>query len=348
VTNGAKSAHGVPAEAPAIPTNKLLLFLRAARAPFLTASVLPVLVGSTLPFWIRPEGFAFNLPLFIEALVGVVLVHMGANLSNGYYDHVSGADPSNPNPGVLSGGSGLITSGALPARFFLRSSIVCFVLGAAIGLHLNWLLPGNLVLVLGAIGILSAHFYTAPPLRFSYRGLGEIVVGLCFGVLPVVGAYFVQAELVSWNVLLASLPITFAVVLVLWVNEIADRKPDEAAGKRTLVVALGGRASARVAVTLLAILVFATLFAAVFTGSLIPLTLVAVLAFGLVRAVVVECWKYHELGGALRAGKLSQADAERLRRERDDAMAEAQVSTMKLHLAIGLIVAGSALVAIGN
>lgn len=311
----------------AIPSNRLLLFMRAARAPFLTVSVMPVLIGATLPFWLRPDGWSFSVARLIEMIVAVVLLHMGANLGNGYYDHVSGADPANPNPGVLSGGSGLITSGALTAGFFLKSSIVCLGLGAALGLHLNFIVPGNLVLVVGLIGVALAHFYTAPPVKLAYRGLGEIAVGLAFGVLPVVGAYYVQAGTFSWLVVRASLPIAFATILILWVNQMVDFKPDRDTGKRNLVVVMGPRAAGRGMVLALALLMFGSLFAAVFTAALIPLTLVAVLAFGLVRTVVADCWSHYG---------------------RPKMLAEAASSAIRLHLTLGIIIAGSALVAIGS
>ncbi len=311
----------------AIPSNRLLLFMRAARAPFLTVSVMPVLIGATLPFWLRPDGWTFSVAHLIETVVAVVLLHMGANLGNGYYDHVSGADPANPNPGVLSGGSGLITSGALTAGFFLKSSIVCLALGAALGLHLNFVQPGNLVLVVGLVGIALAHFYTAPPVKLAYRGLGEIAVGLAFGVLPVVGSYYVQTGMVSWRVVMASLPISFAVVLVLWVNQIVDFKSDRDTGKRNLVVVMGTAAAGRGMVVVLALLTFGLLFAAVFTAALIPLTLVAVLAFGLIRTVVADCWNHHG---------------------RPDKLADAASAAIRLHLTLGIIIAGSALVAIGS
>lgn len=307
--------------------NRLLLFLKAARAHFLAVSALPVLVGSTLPFWLRPNGWSFSVGHMVEALLAMVFLHVGANLANGYYDHVSGADPANPNPGVLSGGSGLISSGTLPASFFLRLSIVFLVLGAALGLHLNYLAPGNLVLILGIVGVALAYFYTAPPLKLAYRGLGEISVCLAFGILPVVGAYYVQAEVVSWRVVLASLPISLAAVLVLWVNQLVDIKPDRASGKRNLTVVVGHGVAGRAVVPLLAVLIFAALFGAVFTASLIPLTLVSVLAFGLIRTVVADCWNHHD-------------DPKQL--------AEAQSSAIRLHLTLGIVIAVSALAAIGS
>jgi len=310
-----------------IPTNRLMLFLRAARAPFLTVSVMPVLIGATLPFWLRPDGWNFSAVRLIESVVAVVLLHMGANLGNGYYDHVSGADPANPNPGVLSGGSGLITSGVLPAGFFLKSSIVCLAIGAALGLHLNFTVPGNFVLFVGVIGVALAHFYTAPPVKLAYRGLGELAVALAFGVLPVIGSYYVQAGTFSWRVVMASLPIAFATVLVLWVNQIVDFKPDRDTGKRSLVVVMGPSAAGRGMVLVLALLIFGSLFAAVFTASLIPLTLLAVLAFGLIRTIVADCWNHYG---------------------RPDRLAEASSSAIRLHLTLGIIIAGSALVAIGS
>jgi 1,4-dihydroxy-2-naphthoate octaprenyltransferase len=304
----------------------LALYLSAIRAPFLGASAIPVLVGSTLPFWLRPPNFVFSWARFLETLVAVLFIHVGANLANEYFDYRSGADPANPNRGGLGGGSGLIPD-VLPASFFLRGSILSLAIGAALGLHLNAILAGNLVLVLGIAGIFCAFFYTAPPLKLSYRGLGEIVLFTAFGILPVVGAYFVQTESVSWRVVAASLPIAFAVLLILWVNQIADAAPDGAAGKRTLAVALGPQRSARVVVPLLVVLVFASLFAAVFTASLIPLTLVAVLAFGLARTIVAVSWNHYDDPAAF---------------------VEVQTSAVKFHLAVGLVIAASALVAMGS
>ena len=305
----------------------LVVFLRATRAPFWPASILPVLVGSTLPFWLRPAGFVWRTDLFVLTLLAVLLIHIASNLANEYHDHQSAADRKSSHRGGLSGGSGLIQAGALPARAFLAGAVACYAVAACIGIVLEVLLPGSIVLVLGMLGVLGGYFYTAPPLRLSYRGLGEVTVALLFGVFPVVGAYFVQARTVSWHVVAASLPITFAVVLILWVNEIADAESDAAAGKLTAVARLGSGAAGRVVVPALTVLAFASLFAAVFTASLVPLTLVSVLAFGLARTIVVDCWSHHA---------------------RPSRLAEAQRAALKLHLAFGIVITLSALVALGN
>lgn len=309
-------------ERPAAPDRGALM-LRAARLPFWGVSAIPVIVGSTLPFWLRPAGFVWNTGLFLVTLVAVVAIHIASNLANEYYDHLSAADASSTHRDGFSGGSGLIQSGDVPARAYLRGFVVLYAVGIGLGLYLNAVLPGNLVLLLGAIGVLAGYFYTAPPLRLSYRGLGEIAVLVAFGVLPVVGAYFVQTRTVSWQVVLASLPVAFAAVLVLWVNEIADAEADSRAGKLTLVARMGPSAAGRIVATALVVLVFLSLFAAVFTGSLIPLTLVAVLAFEYARTVVARCWS---------------------QRDRTKRIGEAQRAALKLHVTLGLVIAIAALV----
>jgi 1,4-dihydroxy-2-naphthoate octaprenyltransferase len=301
------------------------LFLRALRAPFLVASAIPVLIGATLPFWLRPNGFSFDCILFLKTLVAMIALHAGANMANDYFDARSGADRDSATRSPFNGGSGLIQAGLLPERFFLRGSLIALGLGAAIGIHLSLVTPGWLVFGLGLVGVLAAYGYTAPPLRLGYCGLGELAIALSFGVLPVVGAYFVQTGTMSWHVVVASLPITFAIVLVLWVNEIPDVDSDSRANKRTLVVMLGARAAARGGVLTLAILIFVSLFAAVFTGCLIPLTLVAILAFGLVRTVVADCWNNYDDPKSL---------------------LEAQRTVIRLHAVLGVVIAASALIAI--
>jgi 1,4-dihydroxy-2-naphthoate octaprenyltransferase len=286
-----------------------------------------VLVGSTLPFWLRPPGFEWDTGLFVLTLLAVLFIHIASNLANEYHDDRSAADGASSRHSPLSGGSGLLQSGAVRPSAYVTGMVACYAAALALGLWLNALVPGNLVLVLGIVGVLGGYFYTAPPLRLAYRGLGEVTVGLLFGVLPVVGACYVQTGALLWQALVASLPVTFAVVLVLWVNEIADAEADAAAGKRTLVVKTGARAAGRWGTLALAVLVFAALFAGVFTAALIPLTLVFVLAFGTARTVVVDCWS---------------------RYSKPSRLSEAQHAALKMHAALGLTIGLAALAAIGG
>jgi len=311
----------------AVPSGPLAMFVTAGRLRFLVASVMPVLIGTTLPFWLRPEGFQFNPLLAIEALAAMVLLHAGANFANEYFDSQSGVDADNPARSQFNGGSGLIVAGVLPASYFRRFMLVFLALGALIGLHLSFVTTGWFILILGLIGIVLGYGYVAPPLRLGYRALGELIVALNFGVLPVIGAYYVQTGTVSWHVLLASLPITFAIVLVLWVNEVPDIEPDRAAGKLTLANLMGREAASRGGVLTVALLLFGSLFAAVFTGSLVPLTLVVILSFGLIRTVVVDLWALPE-------------------NPRD--LQDAQETAIRLHVIVGLVIGLSALAALAG
>lgn len=216
-------------------------WLKAARAQFLTATLAPILVGTAEA--LRESG-SVNWPLFWLALLAMASIHLGVNLTNDYFDHLSGADEANPAPlSPLAGGSRAIQEGLIPARAVLRGGLLLIVLGASLGLLLTWLC-GSLLLLIGAFGVLTGYFYTAPPLRLSYRGLGELCVALDFGVLPVLGAFYVQTGELSTGALFSSLPVAFLIAAVLWANEIPDIPFDREAGKWTLPARLGPRRAA--------------------------------------------------------------------------------------------------------
>ena len=118
---------------------------------------------------------------------------------------------------------------ALAAAFYL--------VAAAIGLVLLALRPSAALLVIGVVGIIVSLGYTAPPLKLVYRGLGEVAVAVGFGPLMLLGAYVVQTGgALTWEPFVASIPIALLVALILYVNEIPDRRGDARAGKRTLPV----------------------------------------------------------------------------------------------------------------
>jgi 1,4-dihydroxy-2-naphthoate polyprenyltransferase len=208
----------------------------ALRAPFFTASLVPVLVGVTLAYNQTGE---FHFWRFVLTLLGVVCFNAGTNLANDYYDHKTRDDDINLSPTPFTGGSRAIQNGLISPKSMLLGSFLCFGIGSAIGLYLNAITPGNLVLLLGMIGVLSGFFYTASPVRIVYRGWGELTVGLNLGVLAVLGTYYVQAHSLSWVAFWASLPISFLVAAILYINEFQDYQPDKTANKKHLVVRLG-------------------------------------------------------------------------------------------------------------
>ena len=106
------------------------------------------------------------------------------------------------------------------------------------------------MLVIGVVGFIVSIGYTAPPLKFVYRGLGEIAVALGFGPLMLLGAYVVQTRgALAWEPFVASIPVALLVALILYVNEIPDRRGDARAGKRTLPVRFSPTGTSSVATT---------------------------------------------------------------------------------------------------
>lgn len=298
--------------------------IRAAGVRYWTASVLPALLGTALPFWLRPSGFAFNRLGALELILAAVLLHAGLSLLHARYRGLSIAAPSD---GVGSEGS-VVSTGAETSSRFIGAAVACVVAAGIIGLHLNTVVPGNIFLVLGLGAVFAGVIYVAPPFSFSQRVGGEVVIAVGLGLLPVLGGYLVQVGDLTRTVYLASLPLVFATALWVWTSEMVDRVEDEKAGRCTTVVMLGSRLSGRLVVPVLAVLVYASLFLAVFTASMIPLALVAVLTFGLARTVVAVSWHEH-------------ASSKR--------MIEARLDAFKFHLATGIIAAASmALAAVGS
>jgi 1,4-dihydroxy-2-naphthoate octaprenyltransferase len=229
--------------------SKARIWLREVRAPFFTASVAPVIVGSAAGFSVSGE---FQIGLFALALAGTVLLHAGANVANDYFDHVSGNDAANRHLTPFSGGSRVIQEGLLRPREVLVGSWLMLLAGMIVGLVVAILTQSLFILALGAAGLLGGYFYTASPVKFGYRGAGELMFVLLFGLLPVCGSYALQAHgaVDAWALLPGAL-VGVPVALVLLVNEFPDMEADAAAGKRTLVVRLGREGAARLYFALL-------------------------------------------------------------------------------------------------
>jgi 1,4-dihydroxy-2-naphthoate octaprenyltransferase len=216
----------------------LKLWLFALRAPFLTASAIPVLVGTAAAFWAERVFEPLRLAL---ALGGVVALHLGANLANDYFDYVTGCDQMNPEPTPFSGGSRVIQNRLIASRSILAVSLTFFAIGGALGLILNAMVPGNRVLYLGIAGLAGGLLYSAAPAKLSYRGIGEIVVFALFGPLAVAGAYLSQTGRLAGLPFAVSMPCGLLVLAILLVNEVLDARWDLEAGKRTVVARLGAR-----------------------------------------------------------------------------------------------------------
>jgi 1,4-dihydroxy-2-naphthoate octaprenyltransferase len=123
---------------------------------------------------------------------------------------------------------------------FLSLYILTCVAGVYLTLKCGW--P---ILAFGLVGVLSAYFYTAPPVRYAYRGFGEVSQLLNFSLVIGLGAYYVQAQELSWEAVFAILPLGLMMFSMITINEIPDAESDGSGGKRTLVVRFGRSAGVR-------------------------------------------------------------------------------------------------------
>lgn len=205
-------------------------WIQGARPKTLPAAVAPVMVGTAL---------AFPNPNYVNALLALVVslaLQIGVNFANDYSDGIRGTDADRVGPMRLVG-SGLATPNAVR-----NTAFGCFSIAAIAGLFLSSRSSLWLILI-GALAISAAWGYTGGNNPYGYRALGEISVFLFFGVVAVLGTYFVQSEKITFLAVCASFPVGAFACAILVMNNLRDRAKDLEVGKRTLAVVLGDRAT---------------------------------------------------------------------------------------------------------
>ena len=220
-----------PAPAPILPPLPTWRVWAVAARPFsLTASVIPVLVGTAL----SATGGHFHPVLFLLALVSGVLLQVGTNLVNSYYDYVNGLDTAQNK----AHNQPVLVLGWMEPQTLLRGSYIVFLLAVVIGVYLV-AVRGWVIAVLGIVGLLGGFWYTAKPVNYKYYGLGVPLVFILMGVLMVVGAYAVQTGHAAWAAVVASLPISCLVAAILHANDLRDLSDDRQARVTTLTTLIG-------------------------------------------------------------------------------------------------------------
>ena len=183
----------------------------------------------------------------VATVVAVLAIEIGKNASGEVVDFDSGTDlavsPEDRTP--FSGGKRVLVDRLLTRRQTVAIAAISYLAGIAIGLAIATL-RGPEVLWIGLLGVGCAYFYHAPPVQLSYRGMGELVVGLCYGPLICSGAYVVQRQEIAATPLWVSLPLGILIAAFLWINELPDYEADRTSGKYTLVVLLGRRRASRI------------------------------------------------------------------------------------------------------
>jgi len=229
--------------------------------------------------------------LFLSFL-GVYLIETGKNAVNEVVDYESGVDryvtPEKRTP--FSGGKKTIVDGLLTVNETKVIGVVTLLLAAAIGLYITFVREPR-VLWIGIAGFLISIFYSLPPFKFCYRGLGEFAIGLTYGPLIMSGTYVVQTHTISLDILLVSMMIGFLIANVVWINQYPDYEADAKGNKRNWVVRLGKEKSLKVYALLYALAYISLFVAILFTRN--PLLLLAMLSAPAAKRSVDVAKKYY-------------------------------------------------------
>jgi 1,4-dihydroxy-2-naphthoate octaprenyltransferase len=224
-----------------------LAIWRVADPKITLASVASMIVGTSVAASHGPISW----PWLACTVLGIFCIEAAKNASGEIFDWDSGADQGlrNDERTPFSGGKRVLVDGLMTRRQCAVMAAAFYAVGVGAGLAIVlWREPS--VLWLGVLGVALAYFYHAPPLSFSYHGLGEAAVALAYGPVIACGTYLVQRNAISSEVILLSIPLGLGIMAFLWINEFPDARADEAAGKRTLVVRLGRPLAARFFVAL--------------------------------------------------------------------------------------------------
>jgi 1,4-dihydroxy-2-naphthoate octaprenyltransferase len=243
------------------------IWILASRPRTLPAAIAPVLVGTAL----AAAEDEFRVLPFVAALVGSIFIQIGTNLSNDYSDARRGADTEERLGPVR-----VTAGGLMPPRHVLVGTYVAFGVAVAAGLYLA-AVAGWELLVVGVASILAGVLYTGGPRPYGYEGLGELFVFVFFGIVAVVGSYYVQTEELRWEAFALAVPVGLLSSAILVVNNVRDIDTDRRAGKRTLAVRLGRERARRLFMAMI-VLSFAAPVATFALGGLTAWLLVTLAA----------------------------------------------------------------------
>lgn len=213
------------------PPGILQRWILAARPRTLGAALAPVWIGSALAL---SQGQA-NLGVFLAALLGALLIQVGTNFANDYFDFVKGADTDQ-----RIGPTRATQAGWMKPEQVRNAFILTFALVALPGAYLTWV-GGLPILLLGIFSVLSGVLYTGGPFPLGYKGLGDVFVLLFFGFGATLGTYWLHTHSITLAAVLASLAPGLLATAILVVNNLRDHQTDAQVGKRTLAVRFGPR-----------------------------------------------------------------------------------------------------------
>jgi 1,4-dihydroxy-2-naphthoate octaprenyltransferase len=213
----------------------LLNWWRLSRVPFLSVGILPLILGFVLAWrW----GYKGPSGLYVLSTMAVILI-MWMTYYLGEWNDLEG-DRLNQSFNRFSGGSRVLVKRLFPLWISLLFGYVCLTGAMLTGIYIYLRYQtGSWTLLLGGIGIFSGFFYSGKPFRWSYRGIGEILIGFCYGWLPIATGFYLFTGFFSHQILLLSIPVGLSIFNVILINEFPDEEADRTIGKRNLVVRFG-------------------------------------------------------------------------------------------------------------
>ncbi len=217
--------------------SKLKAWFLISRPPFHIVGVSPFILGGILSW--RYTGH-LDFIILGWGILSVIFIMLATYYSGEYFDYEIDLLSAKLERNRFSGGAQILQTGLIPRRHVLFASYISLILGGSIGILLQFYYKtGHYTIPLGIAGMFSGFFYTTKPIRWSYRGVGEILIGFCYGWLTVAASYYIQTQKISPLVHWVSLPIALTIFNVILINEFPDYPADKAFGKRNLVVRFG-------------------------------------------------------------------------------------------------------------
>jgi 1,4-dihydroxy-2-naphthoate octaprenyltransferase len=254
--------------------SRMMVWWQAFRYHFVPPSIFPATLGGLVSWAVNNTFYPWY---FVLVLVGIIINHIGLNMTDDYFDYKHSVDhlrPGEKNP--YTGGSGTLSSDLIKPRSMFEAFTLCYVVTVSIGMYLT-LTRGLPILYFGLVGVFCSVFYTAPPISFSHHGLGELGLLINFGTTIGLGAYFVQAQTITLEAFFATLPMGIMLFSMIVLNEIPDYEEDRRAGKYTLVARYGRRAGVRIFI-LSWIMTYSVIISAVLFRIMPAITLVGLVS----------------------------------------------------------------------
>ena len=261
----------------------LLIWFKAARAPFLVVSFIPAVLGGFIAY---TRG-SFQWEIFLLATLGIVAAHSAADFVDDYFDYKNG---NLGNKEQQFHDSPLI-HGEVTLKQVLAATILCLVIALAIGVYLL-VRVGLPVLYLMGAGTFIVLFYTAPPVRLNYRGLGETMLFFAFGPLTVFGSYYVLTRSFSLEPLFASFPLGVFTMNVGIVSNTFDYEDDVKSGKKCIPVRFGQKTAVGI-IILGTVLAYLVTVAGMLLGYLPAWSALSLLTLPLAWMVIRETMQFH-------------------------------------------------------